>query len=79
MLGEGGSRGRCPGGASFALPAHAKESAALQRQLLCSGAPACWLPLQGALPGSSKELSVQILYTQFWDACRSPAAMLIKC
>ena len=50
MLGEGGSRGGCPGSASFALPAHAKEGAALQRHLLRSQAAACWLPLQGMLP-----------------------------
>ena len=51
VMGGGGSRGECSGGASFALPAHAKEGAALHRQLLRSEAPACWLPLQGALPG----------------------------
>ena len=50
VLGVGKSRGRCPGGASFALPAHAKDNAALQRELQRSGQQACWLPMQGALP-----------------------------
>ena len=30
------------------FPAHAKEGAALRRELLRSGYAACWLPLQGA-------------------------------
>ena len=46
---EEGQRGSCPEGSSFAVPAHAKENAALQRELLRSGAETSWLPLQGKL------------------------------
>ena len=53
VLGVGKSRGACPSGASFALPAHAKDNAALQRELLRSGQQACWLPMQGALSSQS--------------------------
>ena len=53
VLGVGGSRGGCPGGASFALPAHAKENAALQRELMRSGQQACWLPLKGVYSSHS--------------------------
>ena len=50
VLGEGGPRGgSCPEGAAFALPAQAKENAALHRAVLASGAQACWLFLQGEL------------------------------